>query len=63
MLRVGGRSNHIEAADVFIRRIRISRFFDEQSKQRFPVQASEGVLCVDAGDSEYDVDAYSLLSG
>lgn len=46
------------AANFFIRRVRISRFFDEQSRRKFEVAARVGILLADAGANEYETDVY-----
>ena len=51
------------AANSFIHRVRISKFFDEPSRRKFQVQASEGILLVDAAEKEYETDVYYWSNG
>jgi hypothetical protein len=52
-----GASNH------FIRKIPISEFFNEKSKGKFQVQATEGILMVDSSDQEYEADVFFWSKG
>jgi hypothetical protein len=51
------------AANFFIHRVRISKFFDEPSRRKFQVQTSEGILFVDAAEKEYETDVYFWSNG
>jgi hypothetical protein len=57
------QSDHIGAANFFIHQVRISKFFDEPSRQKFRVGASEGILLADAGTNEYETDVYFWTNG
>jgi hypothetical protein len=45
-------------ANFFIHRVRISKFFDEQSRKKFQARASEGILLVDSAEKEYGAEVY-----
>ncbi len=60
-MTVAEQSDHDGAANLFIHRIAISRFFDESSRRKFGVAASDGILLADAG--EYETDVYFLANG
>jgi len=45
-------------ANFFIHKVRISKFFDEQSREKFQAHTSEGILLVDSGENEYETDVY-----
>jgi hypothetical protein len=51
------------AANFFIHRVRISKFFDEQSRKKFQVHTSEGILLVDSAEKEYETDVYFWAKG
>lgn len=51
------------AANFFIHKVRISKFYDERSRRKFNVQGSEGILLVDAAEKEYEVDVYFWTNG
>ncbi|HEY6946525.1 MAG TPA: hypothetical protein VI431_15405 [Candidatus Acidoferrum sp.] len=36
----------------------MSDFFNEESKKRFQVRATDAILTVDSGDQEYEADIY-----
>ena len=57
------RSDKRGASNVFIRKVPISRFFNEESKKKFLVHATEGILMVDSGEEEYEVDLYFWSDG
>jgi len=57
------QSDHGGAANFFIRLVRISKFFDEPSRRKFGVRASEGILLADAGAKEYETDVYFWANG
>lgn len=46
------------ARNLFIRRVPIVKFFDAKSRKRFRVSGDDGILLVDAGESEYETDVY-----
>ncbi len=46
------------AANCFIRRVPINKFFGKQSRTKFHVEASEGILFVEAGEKEYGTEVY-----
>lgn len=48
---------------LFIRTVGVSKFFDEKSKMKFQVQASEIILVVDSAENEYEADVYFLAKG
>ncbi len=47
-----------KSACCFIRKVLISSFFDAASLKKFRVEAQEGILLIDAGESEYEADVY-----
>ena len=51
------------AANLFIRAVRVSKFFNEASRTKFKVQTSECILFVDAAESEYETDVYFWTDG
>jgi hypothetical protein len=51
------------AANFFIHKVRISKFFDEPSRRKFQVQMSEGILLADAAEKEYEADVYFWSNG
>jgi hypothetical protein len=51
------------AANFFIHKVRISKFFDEPSRRKFQVQMSEGILLADAAEKEYETDVYFWSNG
>jgi len=51
------------ASNYFIRKVPISKFFSEESKKKFQVQASEGILMVDSAEQEYEADVYFWSKG
>ena len=57
------QSDHGGAANFFIRRVRINKFFDAPSRKMFGVEASEGILLADAGANEYEADVYFWSNG
>jgi hypothetical protein len=52
-----------DAADVFIHRAAVGKFFDRQSLTKFQVEASELVLFADAGEKSYETDVYFWGNG
>jgi hypothetical protein len=51
------------AANYFIHRVRISKFFDAQSRKRFQAQTIEGILLADSAEKEYEIDVYFWSNG
>jgi hypothetical protein len=51
------------AANYFIHRVRISKFFDAQSRKRFQAQTIEGILFADSAEKEYEIDVYFWSNG
>jgi hypothetical protein len=51
------------AANFFIRKMRISKFFDESSRRKFQMQTSEGILLADAAEKEYETEIYFWSNG
>ncbi len=51
------------ASNYFIRRAPISRFFNEESKRKFQVQATDAILMVDSAEQEYEADIYFWSNG
>jgi hypothetical protein len=57
------RSNDHGPSNYFIRKVPISRFFNEESKRKFQVQATEAILMVDSAEQEYEADVYFWSNG
>jgi hypothetical protein len=55
----GGRG----AANFFIYRVQIGKFFDEQSKKKFRIHTSEGILLVDSAEKEYGAEVHFWSAG
>jgi len=51
------------ASNYFIRKSPISRFFDNGSKKKFHVQATECILMVDSAEQEYGSEVYFWSNG
>ena len=51
------------AANFFIHKVPISKFFNEQSRRKFHVRTSEGILLVDSAEKEYEADVYFWANG
>ena len=51
------------ASNFFIRKVPVSRFFNEESKTKFQVQAAEAILMVDSAETEYEADLYFWSNG
>jgi hypothetical protein len=51
------------ASNYFIRKVAINRFFNEESKKTFQVQAMEGILMIDSAEQEYEADVYFWSNG
>jgi hypothetical protein len=52
------KSDDHGASNYFIRKVSISRYFSEESKRKFQVQATEAILMVDSAEQEYEADIY-----
>lgn len=57
------KSDDKGASNYFIRKVAVSRFFDEASKRKFQVQAAEAILMVDSAEAEYEADLYFWSNG
>ena len=62
MTTVAESSNHGASSD-FIRKVSISDFFNEESKKKFRVQATDGILVVHSSEQEYEADLYYWSDG
>lgn len=51
------------APNFFLHSVNIRQFFDEQSRKKFHIHTSEGVLLVDSAENEYGVDLYFWMDG
>ena len=51
------------AANYFIRKTPISKFFDEPSRRKFQAHTIDGILLVDSAENEYEVDVYFWSGG
>ena len=51
------------AGSFFIHRVRISKFFDKQSRKKFQARTSEGILLVDSAEKEYGAEVYFWSGG
>lgn len=61
--RVVEQSKDPGAENFFIRKIPVGKFFNATSKLKFHVRTLEGILMVDAGESEYEADVYFWADG
>src|SRR6266849_9547693 len=52
------KSDDHGASNYFIRKVPISKYFSEESKRKFQVQATEAILMVDSAEQEYEADIY-----
>jgi hypothetical protein len=57
------KSDDHGASNYFIRKVTISKFFSEQSKRKFQVQATEGIVMTDSAEQEYEADIYFWSNG
>ena len=57
------KSNDTIPSSYFIRKAPVSRFFNEDSKRKFQVQATEAILMVDSAEQEYEADIYFWSNG
>jgi hypothetical protein len=55
--------DHNGAANYFIHRTPISRFFDEPSRKKFEAHTVDGILLVDSAENEYGVEVYFWSGG
>jgi hypothetical protein len=51
------------ASNYFIRRVSIGKFFGEESKRKFQVQATDGIVMTDSAEQEYEADIYFRSKG
>src|SRR5260370_3047400 len=51
------------ASNYFIRKVRISDFFDAQSQKKFQVQATEAIEMIDSAEQEYGAAVYFWSNG
>ncbi len=57
------RSDDPGASSYFIRKVPISKFFNEEYKRKFQVQATDAILMVDSAEKEYEADIYFWSNG
>lgn len=57
------KSDDKGASNYFIRKVAVSRFFNEESKRKFQVQAAETILMVNSAEQEYEADLYFWSNG
>jgi hypothetical protein len=57
------KSDDHGASNYFIRKVPVSRYFSEESKRKFQVQATEAILMVDSAEQEYETDIYFWSNG
>lgn len=57
-MRAVEQSQDSGAANFFIRKVQISKSFNGESRRKFQVQTSEGILLVDSGEKEYEAEVY-----
>jgi hypothetical protein len=51
------------APNFFIHTVPMSKFFDNESREKFQAYTSDGILLVDAAEQEYEVDVYFWSNG
>lgn len=51
------------ASNFFIQKVPVSKFFDEASKKKLQVQATEAILMVYSAENEYEADVYVWSKG
>jgi hypothetical protein len=51
------------AANYFIHRTPINKFFDEQSRKKFQAYTVDGILLIDSAENEYGVEVYFWSGG
>jgi hypothetical protein len=57
------QSNGHGASNYFIRRVSIGRLFGEESKRKYQVQATDGIVMTDSAEQEYEADIYFWSKG
>jgi hypothetical protein len=57
------KSDDQRASNYFIRKVPISSYFNEESKRKFQVRASEAIEMVDSAEQEYEADIYFWSNG
>ena len=57
------KSDDHGASNYFIRKVSISKYFSEESKRKFQVQATDAILMVDSAEQEYEADIYFWSNG
>jgi hypothetical protein len=57
------KSDDHGASNYFIRKVPVSRYFSEESKRKFQVQATEAILMVDSAEQEYETNIYFWSNG
>ena len=57
------KSDESGAANFFIHRTPISKFFDEPSRKKFKAHTTDGILLVDSAEKEYEVEVYFWSGG
>ena len=57
------KSDEHGASNYFIRNVPVSRFFNEKSKRKLQVQATDAILMVGSGEKEYEADIYFWSNG
>ena len=62
-VRVVEKWDESGAANYFIHRAPMSKFFDKPSRKKFQVHTTDGILLVDSAENEYEVDVYFWSGG
>ncbi|SRR6266404_40765 len=57
------QSDENGASNYFIRKVPISKFFNEESKRKFEIQVTDAILMVDSAEQEYEADIYFWSKG
>jgi hypothetical protein len=57
------KSDDHGTSNYFIRKVPISRFFNEEYKRKFQIQATDAILMVDSAEQEYEADIYFWSNG
>jgi hypothetical protein len=57
------KSDDHGASNFFIRTVPITKFFGEESKRRFQVQTTDGIVMTDSAEQEYEADIYFWSKG
>lgn len=57
------KSDDHGASNNFILKVPITRYFSEESKRKFQVQATDSILMVDSAEQEYEADIYFWSNG